>query len=296
MNPKKGMGLLMLLLSLFLFLISGEAQEKRGGGKGGEKAVKSQGIVGFTSSRAPIDITSDSVEANQKTNTVIFKGNVVAKQEDTTLYANTLTVLYDQNTKKLKEIVAVGNVKVVQLEKRATSQKATFDQDKNEVILDGEAVVREGANVIRGERITFYVDEERSVVEPAKGGRVSTSITPPPKGEGEEKKPKEGTKKTPELLKEGKKIYGQACATCHGSNGDGKGPGGSTLNAPPTDFRKPLKEWPNTKGDSQKIFEVISRGIPNSAMIAWTQYSEQQRWALAYSVMDFSATPTKKAK
>ena len=33
----------------------------------------------------------------------------------------------------------------------------------------------------RGERITFYVDEERSVVEPTKGGRVSTSITPPPK-------------------------------------------------------------------------------------------------------------------
>lgn len=195
MNPKKGMSLLILLLSLFLFLISGEAQEKRGSGKGGEKAVKSQGIVGFTASRAPIDITSDTVEANQKTSTVTFKGNVVAKQEDTTLYANTVTVFYDEKTKKLKEIVAVGNVKVVQLEKRATSQKATFDQDKNKVILDGDAVVREGANVIRGERITFYVDEERSVVEPTKGGRVSTSITPPPKEEGEEKKPKGEKKK-----------------------------------------------------------------------------------------------------
>jgi len=35
------------------------------------------------------------------------------------------------------------------------------------------------------------VDEERSVVEGGKGSRVSTSITPPPKEEGEEKKPKE---------------------------------------------------------------------------------------------------------
>jgi lipopolysaccharide export system protein LptA len=71
----------------------------------------------------------------------------------------------------------------------------TFDQDKNRVILDGDAVVREGTNVIRGERITFYVEEERSVVEPAKGGRVITNITPPPKEEGDEKKPKEGKKK-----------------------------------------------------------------------------------------------------
>ena len=69
---------------------------------------------------------------------------MIAKQEDTTLYANTLTILYDPNTKKLKEIVAIGNVKVVQLDRRATGQKATFDQDKNKVVLDGEAVVREG--------------------------------------------------------------------------------------------------------------------------------------------------------
>jgi len=56
-------------------------------------------------------------------------------------------------------------------------------------------VVREGTNVIRGERIIFYVDEERSVVEGGKGSRVSTSITPPPKEEGEGRKPKEEKKK-----------------------------------------------------------------------------------------------------
>ena len=184
MNPSKGIGLLVILLSLFLFFISGEAQEKKGGGKRGERGLKTDRGFGFTASHAPIDITSDTVEADQKTNRVTFKGNVVAKQEDTTLYANTLTILYDPNTKKLKEIVAVGNVKVVQLDRRATGQKATFDQDKNKVVLDGDAVVREGANVIRGERITFYVDEERSVVEGGKGSRVSTSITPPPKEEG----------------------------------------------------------------------------------------------------------------
>jgi lipopolysaccharide export system protein LptA len=196
MNRSRGIGLLVILFSLFLVLICGEAQEKsRGGGKGGEKALKTGKGFGFTASRAPIDITSDTVEADQKQNTATFKGNVIAKQEDVTLYANTLLIIYDPDTKKLKEIIATGNVKVVQLDRRATGQKATFDQDANKVVLDGDAVVREGTNVIRGERITFYVEEERSVVEPGKGGRVSTSITPPPKEEGEERKPKEGKKK-----------------------------------------------------------------------------------------------------
>jgi lipopolysaccharide export system protein LptA len=195
MNPLRGIGLLTLLFPLFFFLVSGEAQERKEVGKSGEKGSKTEQNFGFTASRAPIDITSDTVEADQKTNTVTFKGNVIAKQENTTLYANTMVITYDANTKKLKEIVAVGNVKVVQLERRATGQKATFDQDKNKMVLDGEAVVREGANVIRGERITYYVDEERSVVEGGRGGRVSTSITPSSKEEGEEKKPKEGKKK-----------------------------------------------------------------------------------------------------
>jgi lipopolysaccharide export system protein LptA len=195
MNPRREVSLLVILIFLFLFFVSVEAQEKKGGIKGGEKAVKSEKSFGFTASRAPIDIISDTVEADQKTNKIVFKGNVVAKQEDTTLYANTLTILYDTNMKKLKEIIAVGNVKVVQLDRRATGQKVTFDQDQRKVILDGEAVVREGTNVIRGERIVYYVDEGRSVVEGGRGGRVSTSITPPSKEEGEEKKPKAERKK-----------------------------------------------------------------------------------------------------
>ncbi|HYA92833.1 MAG TPA: lipopolysaccharide transport periplasmic protein LptA [Thermodesulfobacteriota bacterium] len=195
MKQNRPVGLLVILFFLLFFFVSGEAQEKKGSGKGGEKDIKTDRGFGFTTSRAPIDITSDTVEADQKQNRVTFKGNVVAKQEDVTLYANTLVMIYDPDTRQMKEVIAIGNVKVVQLDRRATGQKATFDQDSNKVILDGDAVVREGTNVVRGERITFYVDEERSVVEPVKGGRVSTSITPPPKEEGEEKKPKEEKKK-----------------------------------------------------------------------------------------------------
>jgi len=113
---------------------------------------------------------------------------VVAKQEDATLYANILVIHYHPDTKKLKEIVATGHVKVVQLDRRATGEKVTFYQDENKVVLEGDAVAREGENVTRGERITYYLNEERSVVEGGKGSRVNTRITPTQKEEKEVKK------------------------------------------------------------------------------------------------------------
>ncbi|MDO9351519.1 MAG: lipopolysaccharide transport periplasmic protein LptA, partial [Deltaproteobacteria bacterium] len=171
MKPVKGIGLLIILFFLTLLFTSGEAQEKK------TKTGSAKGF-GFTSSRSPVEITSDTVEGDQKQNRVTFKGNVVAKQEDATLYANTVVVHYDTEMKKMKEIVATGNVRIVQLDRRATCQKATFYQNENKIVLDGEAVIREGDNVVRGERVVYLVDEERSYVEGGKGGRVVTTITP----------------------------------------------------------------------------------------------------------------------
>ena len=173
--------LLFMVCCLFLLVVSGEAQDRKAAGKGEGQKSQPARPFGLSSSQAPIDITSDTVEASQKENTVTFRGNVVAKQEDVNLYANTLVIYYDSETKAIKTVIASGNVKIVQLNRRATGQKVTFNQDVNRVVLEGEAVLREGDNVIRGDRVIYYVDEERSIVEGAKGGRVSTTITPPKK-------------------------------------------------------------------------------------------------------------------
>ena len=95
-------------------------------------------------------------------------------------------------------------------------------------------------------------------------------------------------KKTTELISQGKKLFEQNCTPCHGPKGDGKGALASTLKPSPSDFALPLKQWPNTKGDPGKIFQVISKGIPNSAMVGWNQFSEKERWGLVYFVMEFA--------
>ena len=96
-------------------------------------------------------------------------------------------------------------------------------------------------------------------------------------------------KKTPELLNQGKKLYEQNCVTCHGSKGDGKGQLGSALKPPPSDFTKPFQQWAFGKGDLKKVFDVITKGIPNTSMVKWDQLSEQERWALVYYVAEFVA-------
>ena len=102
-------------------------------------------------------------------------------------------------------------------------------------------------------------------------------------------------KKTPQLLSEGKKLYERDCVACHGAKGDGKGPAAVALKPAPSDFADPLNQWPNTKGKLEKIFEVVSKGIPNSAMVKWDQLSEKERWGLTYFVMEFAkASPSKK--
>jgi len=103
-------------------------------------------------------------------------------------------------------------------------------------------------------------------------------------------------KKTPELLVQGKKLYEQNCALCHGTTGDGKGPAGVALKPPPRTFNVPLNQWTYSKGDLKKVFDVITKGIPNTAMVKWSQLSEQERWALVYFVVNFAApkAPPKK--
>ena len=103
-------------------------------------------------------------------------------------------------------------------------------------------------------------------------------------------------KKTPELLNQGKRLYEQNCALCHGTTGDGKGPAGVALKPPPRTFNIPLNQWTYSKGDLKKVFDVITKGIPNTAMVKWDQLSEQERWALVYAVVEFAAAkaPPKK--
>jgi len=93
--------------------------------------------------------------------------------------------------------------------------------------------------------------------------------------------------KSPELLAQGRKLYDDNCIQCHGANGDGKGWKSAELKKKPRDFTLPLQQWNYSKGEPKKIFEVLKVGIPDTPM-AMFSFTDEQRWALVYRVMEFS--------
>jgi lipopolysaccharide export system protein LptA len=127
----------------------------------------------------PIHITSNSMEAETKTNTVIFKGNVVAKQKDMTITSDELTAVYSDG-KELKEVLATGNVRITQQNKIAAAEKALFLNAERKIILTGNPKVWEGRDVISGDRIIYFIDENRTIVE---GGKERVKATIHPKKE-----------------------------------------------------------------------------------------------------------------
>ncbi|HYQ80813.1 MAG TPA: cytochrome c [Anaeromyxobacteraceae bacterium] len=90
-------------------------------------------------------------------------------------------------------------------------------------------------------------------------------------------------KKTPELLSKGKASFEMNCASCHGSGGAGDGAAAAALNPKPTN----LATGKLKGGDKPaQIFATLGKGVPGTAMIAFTHLPEEERWAISYHVVE----------
>jgi len=95
---------------------------------------------------------------------------------------------------------------------------------------------------------------------------------------------------TPELLTEGEKIYKTNCASCHGENGAGGGPGSMGLNPAPRNFTS-KDNWKNGTRLSN-IYTTLQEGLPPSAMIAYDFLLPRERFAVAHYIRkNFIPTP-----
>lgn len=134
----------------------------------------------------PIDITSDRVETYSKENLVVFKGNVMARQKDIVIYADSLEAVIIADGKGIEKVVAGGNVKIQQGLRVASCQKAVFYNIDQKVVLTGDPKVWEGDNMVSGDEIVFDIEQNRVEVKGGPGGRGKAKIHPG----GEFEKPK----------------------------------------------------------------------------------------------------------
>jgi len=88
-------------------------------------------------------------------------------------------------------------------------------------------------------------------------------------------------------------LYQSNCAECHGASGHGNGPRAATLNPKPINFHDRSRQGQRS---IYSLYSTISLGINDTPMRAFTDLSEQQRWALAFYVSNFYASDAERKR
>ena len=135
----------------------------------------------------PVDVTADNMVYSADKNTVVFQGKVEAVRGAFKMWSETLT-LYLKSTgnaeagktatvpaterNDLDRIVAEKNVRFQNGTQTGSAQKATYFAAQNLLVLEGNPVLYDGDNSIKGNVIRYFVNENRSVVEGGPKQRV----------------------------------------------------------------------------------------------------------------------------
>jgi len=129
-------------------------------------------------SKEPLKIKSDTLHADNEKKTATFEGKVVARQGDLNLYADRLVISYTADGHDLSRVEAFGNVRILQGNRQATGAHGVYEPKEARILLDGSPRVTQEGDVITGKLITYYVNEQRSVVTGGPNERVEAVILP----------------------------------------------------------------------------------------------------------------------
>lgn len=142
---------------------------------------------------APIHIEANRMTSTEKTNSVVFIGDVDAKQADVRIRADEMTVYYTQadkdkdkdkkdenSSQQVEKIVCLGNVEVTRGEWLGTAKKMIYLSKERQVILTENAKAWQNQNMVSGEKIIYYLDEGRSEVM---GGKPAMTVDDTKTGE-----------------------------------------------------------------------------------------------------------------
>ena len=138
-------------------------------------------------SKAPIDLSADRAEAQDRADRAIFAGNVVVRQGDLTLRTSRLTVAYASTGGiDVNRIDASGGVVVTSPSETATGDFAVYNPDDALITMVGNVRLERGGSFLSGGRLVIDLDTGRAVmdgglrgVNQPGGGRVTGRFTVP---------------------------------------------------------------------------------------------------------------------
>lgn len=86
----------------------------------------------------------------------------------------------------------------------------------------------------------------------------------------------------------GTALYAERCTSCHGDTGLGDGPAAKGLTPPPSNFHDRERM---TQRSVYGLYNTITLGVADTAMVSFGNLKEDERWALAFHAASLGASP-----
>ncbi len=101
-----------------------------------------------------------------------------------------------------------------------------------------------------------------------------------------------GPKKAPDMAAV-QALFESNCASCHGVMGYGDGPLANGMEPPPGNFHDMSRQYTRSIYD---LYNTITLGVPETPMLSFAHLSDDQRWALAMMVGQYSVSEEQLAR
>jgi lipopolysaccharide export system protein LptA len=139
---------------------------------------------------APVDVTADRIEVQDRADRAIFAGNVHVTQAELTLETPRLTVAYSGGqgggtSVQIRRLDAAGGVVVRSPSETARGDFGIYDLDRKLITLIGNVQLNRENDQVNGARLVIDLDSGRAVVDGGppgvnqNGGRVTGHFTVP---------------------------------------------------------------------------------------------------------------------
>ena len=139
---------------------------------------------------APVDVTSDRIEVQERADRAVFTGNVHATQADLTLDTQRLTVAYsggqgNNSSLQINRLDAAGGVVVRDPTETAKGDFGIYDLDHKLITLIGNVQLNRDNYQVNGSRLVIDLNSGRAVIDGgppgvnSSGGRVTGHFTVP---------------------------------------------------------------------------------------------------------------------
>jgi len=127
-------------------------------------------------SGGPIMYSADNMQADNTNHTVDLSGRVQLLQDNASLQADHVTIIYTQaaNSNKwdqISRIEATGKIYYVVDDQVMRGDKAVYTQSNDTMVVTGDVILKQGQNVLTGNRLTYVVGAKKSTIDGAPTGQ-----------------------------------------------------------------------------------------------------------------------------